>query len=91
MKLFVTPFFFLFLVTTLYANEGRELYLEANCEKCHGIDQAYDPKESKAKSLSDLTGWVSSCAGYFNISWFPEEQSQVVEYLNETHYKFKNN
>lgn len=90
MKLFVTPFLIItFLSSIMNANEGRDLYMEANCQKCHGVDNNYDPKNSKVKSLSDLKGWVSSCAGYFNISWFPDEQQNVTKYLNETHYKLK--
>jgi hypothetical protein len=88
MKLLVTSLFVTSLSLTLFASEGKELYFEANCQKCHGGTEKYDPKKSKAKSLKDLKVWVSNCATHFNISWFPEEQQSVVKYLNETHYNF---
>lgn len=70
------------------ATNGKELYLDANCQKCHKQDSSFDAKKNKAKNLSQLKGWVSSCAGFFNIGWFPDEEKRVLSYLNEIYYKF---
>jgi hypothetical protein len=90
MKLFIVSIFTLLLSSTLYASNGKNLFLKANCQKCHGIDKEYDPKNSKVKTLDDLKGWVSSCAENFDIRWFPQEHDKVIKYLNETHYQLKN-
>jgi len=68
------------------AEEGKEIYMEANCQKCHGIDSKYDPKKNKVKDYKSLKKWVSSCMVYFEHSWFPEEQNAVLVYLNEIKY-----
>jgi len=71
------------------AQEGKELYLEANCQKCHGIDEKYDAKKNKVKDHKSLEKWVSSCMTYFEHSWFDDEQKAVLIYLNEIKYKVK--
>ena len=84
---------------TIYANdveEGKELYLEAKCQKCHLQDDKFDPNSlkkeglsSKVKDKKDIKKWVVDCNIYFNISWFPEEEERVVKYLYESFYKKK--
>ncbi|MGB3750642.1 MAG: hypothetical protein WA945_03685 [Arcobacteraceae bacterium] len=69
------------------ALEGKELYMEADCMRCHGILPQYDPKENKAKNFNQIVSWVSGCDGMFDIGWFPEEQETVAQYLNELYYK----
>ncbi len=78
------------------AIEGRELYLEAKCQKCHLQDDKFDPNSIKKKGLlskiKDKKGihkWVVDCDSFFNVGWFPEEADKVTNYLNEYHYKFK--
>ena len=69
------------------AKNGREVYMEANCQRCHNIDEKYDGKGSYANEVFRLNRWVSQCMTYFNHSWFPEEKQNVVKYLNEIEYK----
>jgi len=71
------------------AKEGKEIYLEANCQKCHGVDDQYDAKQNTVKDHFGLKKWVSSCMTYFNHSWFDDEQESVLVYLNEIKYKVK--
>ena len=71
------------------AQEGKEIYMEANCQKCHGIDEKYDAKKHDITNHFKLKKWVSSCMTYFGHSWFPEEQTSVIKYLNEIKYKVK--
>ncbi len=71
------------------AQEGKELYMEANCQKCHGIDAAYDAKKNLVKNEFDLNKWTSQCMSFFGHSWFPEEKDSVVRYLNEIKYNVK--
>jgi hypothetical protein len=71
------------------AEDGKEIYLEANCQSCHGIDEQYDAKQNTVKDHFRLKKWVSSCMTYFNHSWFDDEQEAVLVYLNEIKYKVK--
>ncbi len=89
----------LLLSLNLFANdikEGKELYLDAKCQKCHLQDDKFDPNSikkeglsSKVKNKDDIRKWVESCDNFFNIGWFPEEIDKVTEYLNNSFYKFK--
>ena len=83
----------LFISTNVFALseqaiEGKEFYMEANCQKCHGIAPDYNSQNNKAKNIAGLKSWVSNCDASLDIAWFPEEQMSVVKYLNEAHYKF---
>lgn len=69
------------------AQIGKEIYLEANCQKCHNQDEKYDPKKNSVKNYFDLKKWISSCEIYFNHSWFEDEKKSVLLYLNEIKYK----
>ncbi len=78
--------------------EGKELYLEAKCNKCHLQDKQFDPNSikkegltSKVKSKKDLQKWVTGCNNYFSIGWFPEEEKEVATYLNAVYYKKEDN
>jgi len=69
------------------AQEGRETYIEAKCQQCHSLDSSFDTKKYKVKNHYDLRKWVSTCMTAFNHAWFPDEQANVVAYLNEIKYK----
>jgi len=71
------------------AQEGKELYLDANCKQCHGNEKNFDVKNHKAKDMDGIHRWVRNCDSALDIGWFPEEQENVAEYLNEAHYKYK--
>ena len=86
-------------ITSIIANniqEGKELYLNAKCQKCHLEGDKFDPNSikkegfvSKVKDYKGIHKWVVDCDIFFNVGWFPKEQDKVTEYLNATHYKFK--
>jgi len=69
------------------AKEGKVLYTDANCMKCHGISPKFDPKQKKATDFEKVNSWVRACDSSLEIGWFPEEQKSVAQYLNESHYK----
>lgn len=66
--------------------EGKELFNEASCFKCHNLNGDFNKMNNKVKNLENLAGWVSACDNNLNIGWFPDEQKKVVKYLNETYY-----
>jgi mono/diheme cytochrome c family protein len=88
-------FSFLFIVFSLFAKgdkdikEGRALYLEANCNKCHKADDKYVPKGTKAKNLKNVKTWVKSCNNYFDSQWFADEEKLVTKYLNSVYFHYK--
>jgi len=89
MKTLISIVFITCISLSLQASEGKKLFMEANCQKCHGGNDNFDSLNGKVKSILDLKGWVSGCATNLNTGWFPEEEMKVVKYLNETHYKLK--
>lgn len=60
---------------------------QANCTKCHG-SEVYTRADRKVASLEALTKQVRMCDTQLETQLFPEDLDLVVEYLNETHYKF---
>ncbi len=92
----------IFLITfcTLILNaniseDGKKLYDDANCKKCHLDGAKFDPNSikkegltSKIKDKSGIHKWVVSCDSFFSIGWFPEEHDSVTEYLNRVYYKY---
>lgn len=75
-----------------FANEeGKELHGES-CIACHVIkhdDDFYTRDNSRLHNHFDLRSLVSNCVSVFNITWFPDEEKSVVDYLNNEYYKFK--
>jgi mono/diheme cytochrome c family protein len=68
------------------AARGRALY-ENHCQHCH------TPKiHSRAKKLplskDELRLIVDDWRRQVNLAWTPEETADVVEYLNQTRYRF---
>jgi len=35
-----------------------------------------------------LNGQVSACVQVLDLGWFPEEEQDVAEYLDQTYYRF---
>jgi mono/diheme cytochrome c family protein len=71
------------------AKHGEELYIEAKCQKCHGIDMEYEAKNDKIKTKHDLANWVKGCANNFNVGWFPKENQAVIKYIDEIYYNLE--
>ena len=73
--------------------EGRELYLQAKCSKCHLSDYKFvnkvKNKANKAGDYESLRGWVSGCNVVFSAEWFDNEVDLVTYYLNSIYYHFK--
>ncbi len=71
---------------------GKELHQE-KCMTCHmvGGDHTvlYQDGKRKMKDFSRLKGQVSMCLQNLNIEWFPDEEKDVIEYLNKQYYHFK--
>lgn len=75
--------------------KGKALH-DAGCTTgCHATKTAGDTyglytRETRMGSLEKLKSQVSFCnQQVLNTEWWPEDEADVVEYLNYTFYKFK--
>lgn len=90
--------FISFTSTSIYAdiNNGKELH-NSNCTSCHislqGGDGSgiYTRENKRIESLPALNKQVRRCRDSLGVPWPEEHVNDVVEYLNTSFYKFKNN
>jgi len=66
------------------------------CYACHAKktgfsngDMIYTRSDGKVKSLADLKKMVGLCNTELRLDLFPEDEADVVAYLNQQFYKFK--
>jgi len=79
---------FLFTQPSLQAdNSDGKAFHDASCVRCHSSD-AYTRDDAKIKTLPALGTQVRFCKDNLGLSWFDEDVSNVVTYLNKQYYKF---
>lgn len=72
---------------------GKTLH-EADCTACHsgmtGGDGAvlYTRPDRRVQSYPALEAQVKRCESNLELKWFDEDVADVVQYLNQTYYKF---
>jgi hypothetical protein len=72
------------------AENGAFLHGE-HCVACHMMDdhEALYTRENRiVNERIRLNGQVSACVQALDLGWFPEEEKDVSEYLNQTYYAF---
>jgi len=87
---------FVFISAPINANveNGKELH-NSNCTSCHisiqGGDGSgiYTRENKRIESHPALIKQVKRCRDSLGVPWPDEHVSDVVEYLNNTFYKFK--
>ena len=52
-------------------------------------DMIYTRSDSKVKTLADLKRMVGFCNTELRLDLFPEDEADVVAFLNQQFYKFK--
>jgi mono/diheme cytochrome c family protein len=65
---------------------GRVLY-ETHCGGCH-YERVHQRLRISVKDLSDLRDMVARWAPQTKRRFTLDEQESIVQYLNETHYRF---
>ena len=82
-------------IPSSYADASRGAGLEEkNCSACHAgmfsgnSDTIYLRENRRVKSYSQLISQVKFCTNNLGFIWFDEQIMDVVEYLNQSHYKF---
>lgn len=68
------------------AARGRVLY-ETYCGGCH-YERVHDRLRTEVKDLSDLRDLVARWAPQTKRSFSLDEREDMVQYLNESHYRF---
>lgn len=74
---------------------GEKLVADKNCAACHqrliGGDgsKLYLRGDRKVKTLPQLHAQVSFCSTQLKTGWFPEDEEDVVAWLNHRYYQFK--
>jgi mono/diheme cytochrome c family protein len=69
------------------AAHGEKLHA-GHCTTCHD-DGVYTRKERRVDSLSALDAQVRRCDANLEKHWFDEDISDVVAFLNQRYYHFK--
>jgi hypothetical protein len=74
---------------------GKEID-QNKCYACHAKktgfgngDMIYTRSDSKVKSLAKLKTMVERCNTELRLDLFPEDEADVIAYLNKQFYKFK--
>ena len=94
--------FFLIASTTIASpafaadvNNGKTLH-QAKCYQCHaeksGLgngDIIYTRADRKVQDTARLKFMVSMCNTEIRLDLFPEDEADLVAYLNQQFYKFK--
>ncbi len=84
--------------TSTYATDitnGKTLH-NANCQRCHKSimngkpDAIYVRKNRRINSYSALQNQVNRCEKNVGITWTQKQTDDVISYLNQQFYKFKN-
>lgn len=65
---------------------GKLLY-ETHCGTCH-YERVHQRTRSEVKDIADLRDMVARWAKQTKRTFTPDEIESVVEYLNESHYRF---
>jgi nitrate/TMAO reductase-like tetraheme cytochrome c subunit len=74
---------------------GEKMVTEKDCAGCHqrliGGDgsKLYTRSDHKVKNKGQLAAQVSYCSSQLKTGWFPEDEENVVAWLNHRYYNFK--
>lgn len=69
------------------APQGSALH-QKGCVRCHD-DGVYKREDRFVKSRDSLDAQVRRCEQAERLHWFDDEISAVVDYLNQSYYRFK--
>lgn len=73
---------------------GKQLF-EKSCMSCHAAmfhgdaTRIFTRPDHKVHNLAQLSARVEGCSANNNTGWFPDDEADVVAYLNQKFYKFK--
>ncbi|ALE52845.1 hypothetical protein SP60_06305 [Candidatus Thioglobus autotrophicus] len=86
------------LLNTATAFNAQDIHNETclNCHKDSGANYSHNREfyesrslgGAKIKNFADLKGQINRCSNYYDSAWFPEEEKEIVKYLNDEYYQF---
>ena len=82
----ITALLALSTTTNAEAAKGQQLH-DQNCMKCHGTE-VYTRENRMVTSRDALVKQVKRCQLNLGVQWFNEDVNAVVQYLDQTFYKF---
>jgi cytochrome c peroxidase len=77
------------------AKLGEKSFNDKNCNACHARkfggsgEEMFTRPDRKVTSLALLAAQVARCNSNLSAGWFPEDEENVVSYLNQKYYHFK--
>jgi len=63
-------------------------FLAESCSQCHG-DVVYSRPDHRMQNLQQLEAQVRRCDAQIGTALFDEDIEAVVQYLNDTYYRFQ--
>ena len=87
----VASFFFILPVCAESPDVDNGAFLHGDhCIECHMLDdhEALYTRTDALPTRFRLNGQVSACVQVLDLGWFPEEEQDVAEYLDQTYYRF---
>ena len=95
----ITVFFGVLSVLSAHATpdlENGKAIDKQKCYACHAKksgfgngDMIYTRSDGKVKSIADLKRMVGLCNTELRLDLFPEDEVDVIAFLNQQFYKFK--
>ncbi len=76
-------------------SQGHKLMSERQCDACHAQKWGNDGKDiyrpgTHIHNANELRKRVNQCNTGLNLNLFPEEETDIAAWLNESYYHFKN-
>jgi len=75
-------------------DKGRKLVAEKHCDDCHAsktlgdAKAVYLRKDRKVTTFAKLKAQVALCNSELNLQMFPDEEDDVVAFLDREYYHF---
>lgn len=88
-RLFITLFIASapFIQTTHAMEYPGKVLVDNQCQRCHD-NSIFTRRDSIIHSYPELQARVEFCENASKAHWNEEQINQVIEYLNDTYYKF---
>lgn len=77
-----------------HPSEGHKLMSDRQCDACHAQKWGHDGQDvyrpgQHISNVAQLRRQVNQCNTGLNLNLFPEEETDIAAWLNQTYYHFK--
>lgn len=75
-------------------SEGHKLMVDHQCDACHAQKWGHDGQDiyrpgARIKDIAGLRKQVNQCNTGMGLNLFPEEETDIAAWLNQSYYHFK--